>query len=81
MEPVHLWSERAVKAAESGFGLCAIHFGFSASGNWNDFDRAGARRDNCASGDASGELALEEAGEVDEVKEVKEIKKRVEIGL
>jgi len=49
--------ERRSEAAKARWSICDL-FGFSASGNRNDFHGAGARRDDCAGGDAAGAVAV-----------------------
>src|SRR5712692_3940984 len=58
MECLHLRSERRREAAEGRAGIFAVHLGFSASGNWHDFHGAGARRHDCARGNAAVALAV-----------------------
>ena len=58
------WSETTygvkdgAKLPKAAAGLFAIYFGFLAGGNRNDFDGTGARRHDCAGGDAAGALAV-----------------------
>jgi len=58
MERSHLRLEGPREAAQSGAGLLAVHFRFSAGGNWDDFHGTGARRHDRAGRNAFVEVAV-----------------------
>src|SRR6266446_845343 len=58
MERNNVRRERRRETAESSARLSEVYLGFSASRDWDDFDRTRTRRDDCASGDAAGAVAV-----------------------
>ena len=58
-----VWREGWREIAEGGFGLFAVYWRFSAGGDWDDFDRAGAGCDDCAGGNFVGALVVDEIGQ------------------